>query len=291
MHAHAADFGNAHWSGKNTGAGTTGPWAGADLENGMYYGGGSKTHVNNQSQPLTFDFVSIALKGRTDGFTIKGGDATAGKQTVMYDGPRPFEPDNTPGPPPPPVTGPAPLALEKCTVGNKRQAWSFEKNGVSISSGGDCLDIDNYAKSKGSTIWAYSCGKNSRDNEYWALHAGTIESLQKNTPFCLGTKGSTTSPGAGIALDSCGVTSSAFTVGFTNTSSGSGTIVQKASGLCVTVGASRGGGGRGYQPMKKRGAIILATGGDNSNSAKGNFYVRFRLDRSIFVQIRCSDVY
>ena len=30
-------FGNAHWHG-NTGAGTAGPWVGADLEQGMYYG-------------------------------------------------------------------------------------------------------------------------------------------------------------------------------------------------------------------------------------------------------------
>merc|ERR1712072_1344416 len=27
-----------------------------------------------------------------------------------------------------------------------------------------------------------------------------------------------------------------------------------------------------YQPMRKQGAIILATGGDNSNSAQGKFY-------------------
>jgi len=31
----------------------------------------------------------------------------------------------------------------------------------------------------------------------------------------------------------------------------------------------------GYQPMRKQGAIILATGGDQSNSAKGNFYEGF----------------
>jgi hypothetical protein len=36
----------------------------------MYYGGGTKTQVNNDSQPLTSDFVSLALKGRTDGFTL-----------------------------------------------------------------------------------------------------------------------------------------------------------------------------------------------------------------------------
>ena len=30
-----------------------------------------------------------------------------------------------------------------------------------------------------------------------------------------------------------------------------------------------------YQPMCKQGAIILATGGDNSNGAEGNFYEGF----------------
>ena len=29
-----------------------------------------------------------------------------------------------------------------------------------------------------------------------------------------------------------------------------------------------------YQPMRKKGAIILATGGDNSNSAMGKFCTR-----------------
>lgn len=87
-----ADFGNAHWDG-NTGVGPTGPWAGADLESGMYYGGGSKTNVNNQSQPLPLDFVSLVLTGRADGFMLKGDDATSGTQTVMYNGSRPYEAD------------------------------------------------------------------------------------------------------------------------------------------------------------------------------------------------------
>ena len=37
-----------------------------------------------------------------------------------------------------------------------------------------------------------------------------------------------------------------------------------------------------YQPMRKQGAIVLATGGDNSNDAEGNFYgqgLRFRRNR------------
>lgn len=81
-------FGNAHWHG-NTGAGKTGPWVGADLEQGMYYGGGEATKVNNKSKPLPFPFVSLYLRGSTNGFTLKGGDATKGTFTTMYDGPRP----------------------------------------------------------------------------------------------------------------------------------------------------------------------------------------------------------
>ena len=48
-----------------------------------YYGGGEQTKVNNNSQPLTHEFVSLVLKGREDGFTIKGGDATSGTQATM----------------------------------------------------------------------------------------------------------------------------------------------------------------------------------------------------------------
>ena len=55
----------------------------------MYYGGGEQTIVNNQSTPLTSEFVSLHLKGRRDGFALKGGDATQGKLETMYDGPRP----------------------------------------------------------------------------------------------------------------------------------------------------------------------------------------------------------
>ena len=38
----------------------------------MYYGGGNLTKVNPGSKPLTSDFVSLHLKGRTDGFVLKG---------------------------------------------------------------------------------------------------------------------------------------------------------------------------------------------------------------------------
>ena len=86
-------------------------------------------------------------------------------------------------------------------------------------------------------ISAFPCGQHSRDNEFWELQepGGLIQSLQAKTPFCLGTKNSATTAGATTVLDSCTAASSAFTVGFTNTSGTGGTIVQKASGLCLTM--------------------------------------------------------
>ena len=51
--------------------------------------GGNQTTVNNRSQPLPHEFVTLYLRGRTDGFMLKGGDATTGTLTTMYDGPRP----------------------------------------------------------------------------------------------------------------------------------------------------------------------------------------------------------
>ena len=80
-------FGNASWHG-NRGAGT-GPWLGGDFEQGMYFGGGNVTQVNPMNKPLTSDFVSLHLKGRVDGFALKGGDATKGTLATMYDGVRP----------------------------------------------------------------------------------------------------------------------------------------------------------------------------------------------------------
>ena len=61
----------------------------------MYFGGGvAQTVKNPQNVPVPFNFVTAYLRGSTDGFTLKGGDATQGTLTTMYDGPRPFVTSN-----------------------------------------------------------------------------------------------------------------------------------------------------------------------------------------------------
>lgn len=46
-------------------------------------GGGNATKINPNNKPLTSDFVSLHLKGRSDGFALKGGDATQGQFQTM----------------------------------------------------------------------------------------------------------------------------------------------------------------------------------------------------------------
>ena len=58
----------------------------ADMENGLF-AGNEKYNPNNTA--LTSEFVTAMVKGGTDGFALKGGDATQGALKVMYDGPRP----------------------------------------------------------------------------------------------------------------------------------------------------------------------------------------------------------
>ena len=56
------------------------------IENGLWAGNVTPTLSNT---PLTMPFVTAMVKGGTDGFALKAGDATQGKLTTMYDGPRP----------------------------------------------------------------------------------------------------------------------------------------------------------------------------------------------------------
>jgi predicted alpha-1,6-mannanase (GH76 family) len=82
------DYGNAESNSQDTGNGrmdavnfgTTGPWAGADLENGIYGWSSSTT-------PQTSDFVTATLKndGQTT-FAVKSGNAQSGGLTTQYNG-------------------------------------------------------------------------------------------------------------------------------------------------------------------------------------------------------------
>ena len=108
------DYGNAEVTCANDGNGTMetaylglgviwgsgtgeGPWAMADMENGLYPGwvGGSDRNIASNT-PLRYDFVNAVVVGDTADknggkgrFAIYGGDATSADIKEMYDGIRP----------------------------------------------------------------------------------------------------------------------------------------------------------------------------------------------------------
>eukprot|EP00486_Rosalina_sp_Unknown_P007470 CAMPEP_0201575660 /NCGR_PEP_ID=MMETSP0190_2-20130828/20997_1 /ASSEMBLY_ACC=CAM_ASM_000263 /TAXON_ID=37353 /ORGANISM="Rosalina sp." /LENGTH=306 /DNA_ID=CAMNT_0048005557 /DNA_START=48 /DNA_END=965 /DNA_ORIENTATION=+ len=76
-------FGNATGWGRGA---DNGPWVMADLENGLW--AGNET-VNNGNTPITSTFVFAMVKGGSNGFALKGGDANGASLKSLYDGPRP----------------------------------------------------------------------------------------------------------------------------------------------------------------------------------------------------------
>ena len=106
------DYGNAETSGKDDGNGTmaalyfgtdtswggkgdgNGPWIAADLENGMFKGNAGCYNCNPGPYPsaksLPYRYVSAFLKDpAANTFTLKGGDATSGSLTTMWNSSRP----------------------------------------------------------------------------------------------------------------------------------------------------------------------------------------------------------
>ncbi len=79
-------FGSSTQWGK--GAGDTGPWIMADLEDGLF--AGSSFDGPDTATPLNADYVTLMLKGHSGNrFALKGGDAQQGALDTKYDGPRP----------------------------------------------------------------------------------------------------------------------------------------------------------------------------------------------------------
>ena len=58
----------------------------ADLENGLWAG---NERYSPSNMPITTDYVTAMVKGRSDGFALKAGDATQAQLATMFDGPRP----------------------------------------------------------------------------------------------------------------------------------------------------------------------------------------------------------
>jgi hypothetical protein len=63
----------------------SGPWVFADLEDGLFAGGGNGSNQNNKG--VSAKFVTAVLRNDgTTSFALKGGDAQSGELTTFYDG-------------------------------------------------------------------------------------------------------------------------------------------------------------------------------------------------------------
>ena len=90
------DTGNGHMDAVNFGTtcyfgpcGGSGPWVAADLENGLFQGGGPNvSNTGNTGNHSTFVTALLKNNGQTT-FALKGGDATRSGLTTWYDGPLP----------------------------------------------------------------------------------------------------------------------------------------------------------------------------------------------------------
>jgi len=97
------DYGNAESNNLDTGAGSMeaiyfgnsrawghgagkGPWVMSDLENGLWAG---NTNAYSGNTPMTSEYVTAMVKGGTNGFALKGGNAQIGDLHTLYNGPRP----------------------------------------------------------------------------------------------------------------------------------------------------------------------------------------------------------
>jgi non-reducing end alpha-L-arabinofuranosidase len=98
------DYGNAETSATDTGSGHmeaiyfgdctiwgegsgSGPWIMADLENGLF--SGEDPDLNSADLSISYRFVTAVVKGESNHWAIRGGDATNGDLSNFYDGVRP----------------------------------------------------------------------------------------------------------------------------------------------------------------------------------------------------------
>jgi hypothetical protein len=104
------DYGNAETTNNDDGAGTmeaiyfgnntqwgkgsgSGPWIMADMENALL--GGVDFSGNPSNNSLTSEYVTAMVKGKSNWWAIRGGNAQSGTLTTMYDGIRPTQKDWT----------------------------------------------------------------------------------------------------------------------------------------------------------------------------------------------------
>nr|WP_243639409.1 arabinofuranosidase catalytic domain-containing protein [Streptacidiphilus pinicola] len=252
-------FGNAkYW---DTGAGN-GPWIMADLENGLF--SGSNINSQNPGDPtVDYRFTTAMVKGESNQWAIRGGDAQSGGLSTFYSGPRPagYNPmhkegaillgiggDNSDGGAGTfyegAMTAGYPSDATENTVQTNINAAGYGPGGGGTGTGalhadgaGQCLDDPHGSTTGGTQMQIWGC--NGQANQTWTHTSSNQSTVTNNgTTDCLDASGQGTSPGTKVIIWPC---DGASNQQWQFNSNGSITGVQ--SGLCldVTGGATTAG--------------------------------------------------
>jgi non-reducing end alpha-L-arabinofuranosidase len=274
------DYGNAERNSRDNGNGTmeaiyfgnikvwgygagNGPWIMADLENGLFSGVNQRYNANDPS--ISHRYLTAIIKGESNHWAIRGGNAQSGGLSTFYDGPRPnvsgYHPmrkegaiilgtggDNSIGSAGTFYEGVMTSGYPSDATENAVQAnitaagYGTGGNGTSTGplhavAAGKCLDVPGSSTTAGTQLQIYGC--TGQANQTWTrTSSNQLTATVGGQTLCLDASGNGTSAGTKVVTWSCnGGANQRWTV------NSNGTVTGGQSGLCLDVtGASTANG-------------------------------------------------
>jgi hypothetical protein len=252
-------FGNIKVWGFGTG---NGPWIMADLENGLYSGVNAGFNANDPT--TNYRYTTAIVKGQSNQWAIRGGNAQSGGLSTFYSGPRPnvagYNPmrkqgaiilgtggDNSKGSDGTFYEGVMTSGYPSDGTENSVQAnivaAGYGSGSVGTGStgalhavgAGRCLDVPNSSTTAGTQLQIWDCSGASNQT---FTHTGSNQLTVYNGSDCLDANGQGTSTGTKVIIWPCnGQANQQWQL------NSNGTVTGTQSGLCLDVtGASTSNG-------------------------------------------------
>jgi hypothetical protein len=252
-------FGSNNWWGYGDGPG---PWVMADLEWGLFSGVNPRY---NKNPTINHRFVTAIVKGESNHWAIRSGDAQSGGLTTVFDGPRPngYHPmkkegaillgiggDNS-------ISAAGTFYEGVLTTGYPSNATedAVQANITAAryapaplgptstvraaGAGNKCLDVNGNTTTAGTQLQIWDC--NGGANQRWTrAGSGALTVYENNNIRCADAYGAGTSNGTQVVIWNCNGQANQQWRFNTN-----GTITGVQSGLCLEVaGAGTGNGAK-----------------------------------------------
>jgi hypothetical protein len=252
-------FGNIKVWGFGTG---NGPWIMADMENGLYSGVNAGFNANDPT--INDRYTTAIVKGGSNQWSIRGGNAQSGSLSTFYSGPRPnvagYNPmrkqgaiilgtggDNSKGSDGTFYEGVMTSGYPSDATENAVQAnivaAGYGSGSVGTGStgalhavgAGKCLDVPNSSTTAGTQVQIWACSGASNQT---FTHTASNQVTVYNGGDCLDANGQATSPGTKVIIWPCnGQPNQQWQL------NSNGTVTGVQSGLCLDVsGASTANG-------------------------------------------------